>query len=157
MKLSREEIEELLVISRLSEVVFFLEQLQVMVKSKLQVSSMVISGWTTRASPTNTKVCHWVSDWVPEWVMKSHDWLAECWCFLIGCCFFKMNMNVSYVHYECRRCPLKLPLALRVDNANLRITRIRRRSSLPFRCCHLVWSFEWDWLGAQTRDQRRRY
>ncbi len=40
-----------------------------------------------RASPTNAKVCYWVT----EWVMKLHDWLAERWSFLIGRYSFKMN------------------------------------------------------------------
>ena len=40
-----------------------------------------------RASPTNAKVCHWVTDWV----MKLQDWSADCRSFLIGRCSFKMK------------------------------------------------------------------
>ncbi len=51
--------------------------------------------------------------------MKLHDWSAECWSFLIGCCSFKMNRGErklrSYVHYEHRRHSLKLPRVLRLE------------------------------------------
>ncbi len=60
-----------------------------------------------RASPTNSKVCHWVS----EWVMKLHDWSA--WVLSLAVPLSKwIGRNVSYVtyHYEYRRSPLKLPL-----------------------------------------------
>ncbi len=91
-----------------------------------------------------------MSEWVSDWL----DWSAQCWRFLSGWCAFKMNRQEHelrrYVHYEYRRHPLKLQLVLQLDSANLRISRRRRRSSVPFRRRYTVWSFEWDWLGLKS-------